>query len=824
MKKLFVLAFTLASLCANAQMSSHKHPSTILAQNSVECEVGAAVDICLDDLIIHDVDDNISNPFKLKVLPGDNYKASGNKVTPSSGFKGVLSVNVQVNDGDFDSNVFPLKVQVGKNIVDESKAIFVSPCGDDANTGSKESPVKSIERAKALVKVRKATTVYLREGEYFITKSINFDASDSGTEQSPITYKAYNGEEVHITGAVKLPFEMFEKATPEQVVAIDNHYVKAYIKVLNLKDVGVSDLGEIKRSGYGVKNGAPVSAPRLFIDGAAMNLARYPNVGNYNDVDKGEVSRRVFKSKSNIVNKWKYSKDIWIDGPLSEAWEWQKNKIESVTEDGIVTMIEDYHNNIKPHYVKMFYFNILEELDVPQEYYIDREKGLLYAFFPSNVSKRTDIRLSQSTEYLINLSGVNHLKFEDIIFEGTRSTAINTSKPSSYNTFKNCTVRSCGLGGMVINGLGNRVENCHVHNIGAAGIRLNGGDFKNLKPAGNVVENCEIHDFSQEVRAYNPGLNIESVGQVIRHCNVYNGPHMSVVIRGSNHIIEYCDFHDAPREYSDMLAIYMNTGSNFMQRGSIIRRNKFHDVSGSWKQSAGVYMDNETCGIVVEENYFYDNVAQESGWSVMVHGGADNITRRNVFVDCSYPFCISLRLNGYARKDFEKILRKWQTAAQTTMNDAWRRAYPEIKYYFYDGDKKAKSAKYEYNFKFDKDNNITNYWNLRTPTSNVFKDNLVYNSPSTPFVMGKTNVKGNKYNRDFYTVGAFRHIDGEMQECLIHSNNHGVSTNPGFVNYDHHDLRIKKGSEILGKLPFLDGDYYTKIGTKDGVIGAPSVK
>ena len=57
-----------------------------------------------------------------------------------------------------------------------------------------------------------------------------------------------------------------------------------------------------------------------------------------------------------------------------------------------------------------------------------------------------------------------------------------------------------------------------------------------------------------------------------------------------------------------MLGVYLCTGNDLFSRGTIIRRNKFHDVTESWKQSAGVYLDNETNGVVVEENYFYDNV------------------------------------------------------------------------------------------------------------------------------------------------------------------------------------------------------------------------
>lgn len=50
--------------------------------------------------------------YTLIVNPGSNYTLSGATVTPDNNFEGTLTVQVMVNDGKFDSNIFDLKIDV----------------------------------------------------------------------------------------------------------------------------------------------------------------------------------------------------------------------------------------------------------------------------------------------------------------------------------------------------------------------------------------------------------------------------------------------------------------------------------------------------------------------------------------------------------------------------------------------------------------------------------------------------------------------------------------------------------------------------------------
>jgi len=85
----------------------------ITGQISVSTPENTAVEIQLSDLTVSDPDNDYPAGFSLTVLPGINYTVSGTQITPAEGFSGSLKVDVMVNDGANDSNVYSLTVTVG---------------------------------------------------------------------------------------------------------------------------------------------------------------------------------------------------------------------------------------------------------------------------------------------------------------------------------------------------------------------------------------------------------------------------------------------------------------------------------------------------------------------------------------------------------------------------------------------------------------------------------------------------------------------------------------------------------------------------------------
>jgi hypothetical protein len=294
---------------------------------------------------------------------------------------------------------------------------------------------------------------------------------------------------------------------------------------------------------------------------------------------------------------------------------------------------------------------------------------------------------------------------------------------------------------------------------------------------------------------------------------------MGINIKGNDHVFEYNEVHHTPEEFSDMLSIYIHTASDPQHRGTVIRRNYFHDVTGRWKQGAGVYMDNETYGVAVLENFFHNSGGDVSGWATMVHGGGDNILRNNIYVDCAFPFLVSLRLNTYASPQFERIMNRWSRTVQRrypfldTTQCRHLIRYPELIHFFEDDDGSLPSVPYTFEMEKDAEGTILNYWTRRTPATNVFENNLVYNSPDWPFKLGE-NKEGVREIREFYVVNGFRFKDGELLDQLIHSNNHLWKSDPGFANYMEKDFSIRPDAEVLQKIPGLDRIPFKKIGLR----------
>lgn len=87
-------------------------PPVITGQQPVSTTEEVAVTIALADLTVSDPDNVYPTGFTLSILPGNNYTADGQSVTPVARFVGTLSVRVAVNDGLASSPVFNLSVDV----------------------------------------------------------------------------------------------------------------------------------------------------------------------------------------------------------------------------------------------------------------------------------------------------------------------------------------------------------------------------------------------------------------------------------------------------------------------------------------------------------------------------------------------------------------------------------------------------------------------------------------------------------------------------------------------------------------------------------------
>jgi gliding motility-associated-like protein len=82
----------------------------ITGQQPLVIDEDTSLQLKLSDLFVTDADDPYPTGFSMTVYPGKDYTYQGTVVTPKPNINGILTVNVSVNDGNQESEVFELKI------------------------------------------------------------------------------------------------------------------------------------------------------------------------------------------------------------------------------------------------------------------------------------------------------------------------------------------------------------------------------------------------------------------------------------------------------------------------------------------------------------------------------------------------------------------------------------------------------------------------------------------------------------------------------------------------------------------------------------------
>ena len=125
---------------------------------------------------------------------------------------------------------------VGEAEIKGSKQIFVDGKNgnDSIATGTINKPYKTINAALKAHKPEAGMVLYLREGIYSISDSVELN-NVKATEESPFIISNYNGEEVVVTGGTPVNGNDFGKVIDKDVIQRLNPDVIDDILVVNLK-------------------------------------------------------------------------------------------------------------------------------------------------------------------------------------------------------------------------------------------------------------------------------------------------------------------------------------------------------------------------------------------------------------------------------------------------------------------------------------------------------------------------------------------------------------------------------------------------------------
>lgn len=308
--------------------------------------------------------------------------------------------------------------------------VFVSPEGDDDNDGSRTHPFQTLERARDAVRALKANGVQgaigvrILPGEYPIRQSLTLTAEDSGSEGAPVVYRAEEMGQAVLYGGQRI--HGFEPVTDQAILARLPEEARGKVWQTDLRAQEIDDFGELRVRG-GIGQPAPPPTLELYFNGQPMTLARWPNegfVGIRELIEPGsraEGAPSVFGYIDDRHARWTEAEDPWLFGYWHFLWADATIKIGEIdVEAKTITTEEPYHyggRGMSDHQGIIYHaFNLLEEIDQPGEWYLNRDTGILY-FYPPAALEDAVVEIGILSEPMLTVDGVSHLRFEGVTFD-----------------------------------------------------------------------------------------------------------------------------------------------------------------------------------------------------------------------------------------------------------------------------------------------------------------------------------------------------------------------------------------------------------------------
>ena len=535
--------------------------------------------------------------------------------------------------------------------------LVVAPDGDDNNNGTPDSPLKTFEKAKELLRSNASdtpVTVWFREGTYEIKDTVEFTADD----KDGVLYRSYPGEKVVFSGAKEIGGSWSETTV---------NGVKAFVT-----DMPVESEDDYFRS--------------LFKDGKRLSRSNYPKTGVFKVsgeplADEAIASSHApdffthalaFYADKNDLLDFKNPCDV--DVRIMHFWRDDLLPVYSVnTETGRiqVTKPSAMRIRVEDNYI---FENVKEALSLPGEWYLDRSEEKLYYIPQTGDTLENTVLYAGINEQLITLNGANDISFQGINFENTdwnhvdgthTGKAFAPSHPlydtieygadhpqaafevpaaiyvssSSDISFTDCRFENISYTAVKFDKASENcdVTSCMFNEIGANAVFIH-GDFVVPATTENIsVRDCHINKYG---RIFNNAIGIlltHAINCDLTNNEIHDGWYTGISVgwnwgysdNSTNNInISNNLIYDIGNGWlSDMGAIY----TLGIQPDTVIRGNVIYNVGcdegrygyGGW----GVYLDEGSSGILVENNLVYDCSSE----TFHQHYGRDNVVRNNIF-------------------------------------------------------------------------------------------------------------------------------------------------------------------------------------------------
>lgn len=548
---------------------------------------------------------------------------------------------------------------------------YASPEGSDTNSGALDAPFASLAAARDAVRAKIAggqkrdITVLLREGNYALAGPVVFGPEDSGAEKLHITYKAYPGESVLLSGG---------RTIAGWVKGENNRWTATLPEVAS----GRWRFRQLFRDGERLPRGRFPNAPAMMrVAGVSEDLTGIvldtsPGVENLED-GKAELVMYQNWSISRVLISSSNDRTLKMANPMG----WVGHGDATSASTG------------KPAYIE----NVLAFVDEPGEWYLDEASGVLTYQAAVDEDPNNRMFIAPVSDQLIAVTGTAAKPVRNLHFEGMQFAHTQWDLPPfgylgiqaghygttikdptfvlplalSFIHAEDCSVTRCTIGHTGACGIGfgagarkNRVDACTLKDIGGNGIMVGWRGVGELvrpsddedgylsadwsKPedvplinriTGNLVERCG---------AVNHGcvgiFDAFALGTAITHNVVREMPYtgISVGFRWNESETSQKKALIAFNHVYDVMNILADGGCLYTlgyQPGAIIRGNVFHDAHRSnlaqgGAPNNGIFFDQGSKGFAVEDNTIHDTSGEPIRFN---QTNADNMTWKDNRLD-----------------------------------------------------------------------------------------------------------------------------------------------------------------------------------------------